>query len=189
MNNMNMVCKLCLEDKQLARESHIIPQLMYRQLLLDDGFFYKLNSENLKKFSDGKTIKGFINGEYDSDILCLDCENMILCNRYEDYAAKVYDLISTDLESYDGIEIENITNVNGVHGKRLKNIDYSRFKLFLLSILWRASISSRGFFDQVSVGIKHHEIIRNMIYNCDPKDIQDYPCFICDLSKDEPTLK
>jgi hypothetical protein len=71
----------------------------------------------------------------------------------------------------------------------LKNVDYTSFKLFLLSILWRSSITKRGFFKYVALGSEHEEIIRLMLLDKNPKEVVDYPCFICDLSNDAPLLK
>jgi len=161
---------------------------MYNELLLDTGYFYKVNKATIKKFSLGKTIKSFQNGEYDKNILCDDCENNILCKEYENYAAQVYSLIENRKSSGE-TTIESFVNINGIKGKRIKNINYSKFKLFLLTILWRSSICKRSFFNNVSLGKKHEEIIRNMIYTDNPGEIKDYPCFICDLNEDEPILK
>ena len=152
-----MKCKLCLADKQLQRESHIIPQFMHDQLLSGEGYFHKIKRDTFKKYTSGRTIKKFQTGEYDRDILCAKCENDVLCQRYEDYAAKVYQLIDHKLESFQDIEIGQYTNENGMGGKIINRINYPKFKLFLLSILWRASISKRVFFGEVKLGNKHEE--------------------------------
>jgi hypothetical protein len=162
---------------------------MYKHILADEGYFHRADKYNIDRYSLGRNIKEFRNGEYDSDILCAECENQILCKRYEDYAAKVYQLIDSDSESFDNIKINHYTNVNGFTGIEVKNIDYTRFKLFLLSILWRASIAKRDFFKNVSLDYKHEEIIRLMLLDNNPKETVDYPCFIRDLSNDAPMLK
>ena len=58
------------------------------------------------------------------------------------------------------------------------NVDYKKAKRFLLSILWRASISSRDFFSEVNLGETHEEIIRRMIWEGVPKSEQEYPCLL-----------
>jgi len=184
-----MKCKLCLVDKKLQRESHIIPQFMYKQLLRDEGYFHKVGGDTFKEFSLGKTPQEFKTGEYDRNILCADCENDVLCKRFEDYAAKVYQSIYSDKESLHNVKIDHYTNENGVDGKIIKDINYTKFKLFLLSILWRASISKKEFFNQVKLGNKHEEIIRKMIFDENPKQPDEYPCFIYDMSIDQPILK
>lgn len=183
-----MKCKLCLADKQLQRESHIIPQFMYDQLLSDEGYFHKIKRDTIKEYSSGKSVKEFITGEYDGNILCAECDKERI-GKLEDYAAKVFQFIDHKLESFKKIEIEQYTNENGMSGKLIKKINYSKLKLFLLSILWRASISKRDFFDQVKLGNKHEEIIRKMIFDENPKKPENYPCFIYDMSIDQPILK
>lgn len=184
-----MQCRLCLEEKELQNKSHIIPQFMHSQLLSEEGFFHKLKKDTLIKFRSGKLPKEFKTGEYESDILCGHCDNNILNQRYEDYASKVNQLINGELESFKDIEIVQYKNPKDMSGKRIKNIDYSTFKLFLLSILWRASISKRDLFTQVKLGDKHEEIIRKMLLHRDPKEPDDYPCFIYDMREDQPLLE
>lgn len=186
---MYMICRLCLEDKRLQRESHIIPQFMYDEILSDDGYFYKVRKNTFKEYSSGKSMREFKTGEYDGNILCGNCENDVLNQKYEDYAAKVFQFINQKVDSFQNIEIANYRNVNDIRGKLIKNIDYCNFKLFLLSILWRANISNRDFFKKVNLGSRHNEVLREMIYDGNPKELEDYPCFICDLGQDQPVLK
>lgn len=58
--------------------------------------------------------------------------------------------------------------VNGrVAGFMLPQYDYAKLKLFALSILWRASVSSHHFFRKVTIG-PHEKHIRQMLLNGDP---------------------
>jgi len=183
-----MRCNLCLEDTELQRESHIIPQFMYKRLKSDGGFFVKINKYTFREYSKGKSLKEHSTGEYDSNLLCANCDNKIFGQKYEDYSSKVYQFLDGEIESFMGIEIEPHTNEKGVKGKLIKNIDYTKFKLFLLSILWRASLSKRPFFQEVSLGDKHEQILREMFLDENPKELEDYPCFICNIGDDEPVL-
>ena len=54
------------------------------------------------------------------------------------------------------------------------NWDYLNFKLFALSVLWRASISKNHLFRDVDIGT-NEEIIRNMILNIIPGKFDLYP--------------
>ena len=47
-----------------------------------------------------------------------------------------------------------------------------------MSILWRASISSKSFFSEVNLGATHQEKIRKMVWEGSPKDEMDYPCLL-----------
>lgn len=52
--------------------------------------------------------------------------------------------------------------------------DYTRFKLFHLGNLWRASISGRREFGQASLGSTHTERIREMLVHVDPGRETEY---------------
>jgi hypothetical protein len=56
----------------------------------------------------------------------------------------------------------------------VENIDYKKFKLFLLSILWRASVTKLPVFSEIQLG-PHQEKIRKMIFEDDPGEEDDYP--------------
>ena len=55
-------------------------------------------------------------------------------------------------------------------------VDYKSFKLFHLSVLYRASVSSLPNFVEVSLG-KHQDRVRQMILNQDPGIFWQYPIF------------
>jgi hypothetical protein len=56
--------------------------------------------------------------------------------------------------------------------------DYGLFKLFILSVLWRASVSSIEFYEFIELGSIHEGRIKEMLANKNPGSEQDYP-FIC----------
>lgn len=56
-------------------------------------------------------------------------------------------------------------------------VDYNSFKLFHLSVLFRASVSSLANYAEVSLGPRHQETIRKMILNRDPGQFWQYPIF------------
>jgi hypothetical protein len=68
------------------------------------------------------------------------------------------------------------------------NISYKKFKLFLLSILWRASISSRPLFKNISLG-PHEEIIRKMVFEKNPGEVSDYPIMFLSYLNDKSMYK
>jgi hypothetical protein len=57
----------------------------------------------------------------------------------------------------------------------VEGIDYLRFKLFQLSILWRAGVATREFFSKVTLG-PHAERIRKMLLQADPGEPWEYGC-------------
>jgi hypothetical protein len=101
----------------------------------------------------------------------MKCENEII-GKYEKYGAEI--LFSTVLPSSIGPKISSHFNHLGQSWSSCKNIDYVKFKLFWLSILWKCSISTRNFFKEVNLG-KHSENIRNMLLYDDPGNEFEYP--------------
>ena len=148
-----MKCKLCLLAKPLLNKSHIIPDFMYQELFDKDHKIYRLKTSNTDKYSKVPT------GEYDQNILCAECDNVRI-GQFEHYASKV--LYGGKLAVSEFPTFINQVNPHGMKYTYCQNINYKKFKLFLLSILWRASISKRDFFSSVSLG-PHEEIIRQMI--------------------------
>jgi len=163
-----MKCKLCLEEKQLLKKSHIIPDFMHKGLRDEDNKFFLINIEDYSKFEKKYT------GEFESNILCQECDNKVI-GQYETYAHKI--LYGGRINEGENIEFENQKNQSGLVSTCVKGIDYKKFKLFLLSLLWRSSISSRKFYSQISLG-PHEEIIRRIILSGNPGNQMDYPCFI-----------
>jgi hypothetical protein len=118
-------------------------------------------------FDNAKTAQTGVN---EGNILCADCDNRVL-GTLENYACKVLyggklHLSSAKYETPDGIKYTEI-----------QGLDYNRFKLFLLSLLWRASISKDDFFSCVSLG-PHEERIRSMIIGNNPDTKKVFPCVI-----------
>jgi hypothetical protein len=56
-------------------------------------------------------------------------------------------------------------------------VDYQRFKLFEISILWRAGIASVPDFANVVLG-DHEQRLRQMLMNEDPGTTQEYGCVL-----------
>ena len=160
---MTDVCALCLQNATLCN-SHIVPEFCY-QSIYDEKHrmiaFSPNNSQN-RKFEQ-KGLRSYL--------LCADCES----------------LISTKLESpfkefwVDGKQLEGLISSRPL---LLRNIDYQMFKLFHLSVLWRASVTYNAAFNEVSLG-NHAEIIRRMLLAGDPGPEQRYPIFCRALIKSD----
>lgn len=148
------ICKLCRKEAVL-RKSHIIPEFMYSSMY-DNNRFHCISSIPEK----ANVLKQ--KGEWEW-LLCDDCEQHIA--KYERYASLL-------LKGDTDIGIKAGTKVIEFSG-----IDYRPFKLFQLSVLWRASISTRPIFREVSLG-KHEEIIRNMLLNNEPGEAYKYGCIM-----------
>jgi len=124
-------------------------------------------------------------GFYDSNILCENCDNKIL-GKLESYASIVIWGGKSKPDYYPKYEGKiNQLNQKFLH---VTNLDYTKFKLFLLSIIWRASISKHKIFNSVSLG-EHEESIRKMIIENNPSSKDDYPVgmFILTQNDSGPT--
>lgn len=60
----------------------------------------------------------------------------------------------------------------------LYNLDYDRFKLFQLSILWRASVTSRREFKKLNIAPRHEQRLRRMIFEGIPGEKYEYGCLL-----------
>ena len=98
-------------------------------------------------------------------LLCQECETNI--SRWQGYARR------TIYGPHDPKKIRTSPERVAL----FDDIDYKRFKLFLLSMLWRISISGLPEFGKVKLG-RHEEKIREMLLGDDPGSEDDYGCFI-----------
>ncbi|MBI5190511.1 MAG: hypothetical protein HZA22_07535 [Nitrospirae bacterium] len=108
--------------------------------------------------SDNKIQKGL--REY---LLCSVCEGKL--SAYEKYA---YENVLKKLLEYTFSMEEYLY---------FEDVDYRRFKLFLLSVLWRAGITSIPTFQSVSLG-PHEGKLRDMILKENPGEEGEYPCLL-----------
>lgn len=83
---------------------------------------------------------------------------------------------------------KQVKSKDGSITTKFENVDYKKFKLFLLSILWRASISSNSLFKDVQLG-DHEDKLRKMIFNGDPGDVNDYPILIMSLTNKKSLME
>ncbi len=106
---------------------------------------------------------------YEGGILCADCDNKLL-GGYERYGSLIL---------YDGHErtIQPTRYGPGLHAVRFGELDYRQFKLFLLSMLWKASISTLD--DYQGVDLEDSEDrVRLMLLDGDPGGPYDFGCVI-----------
>lgn len=169
------ICKLCLEKKELLSKSHIISDLLYKSMYNKNHELIAINSANIRNH------KKMNSGYYEANILCKSCDNDVIGN-LETYGSSFF-IGATNIKKNERPTIVDSYTIidEDCEVKVYNQINYTKFKLFLLSILWRASISSLDFFSDVNLGKKYNEIIRKMILNQDPKKKEDYPVVIWQL--------
>lgn len=136
-------------------DSHIIPEFLFQKLY-----------DNLHRFrclsSAPKVKNGWLQKGLREPLLGRDCEQRL--SDWEQYASQVLSKVSLEVPT-DGSKIY------------ITNLDYAKFKLFQLSILWRAGVSRRREFRQVHLG-PHQERLRGMLLAVEPGTCQDDPSFM-----------
>ena len=148
-------CRLCQNERELRR-SHVLPEFLYgaaydekHRLLLVPGTADKKPSLEQKGLRER--------------LLCQECETRL--STYERHARHV--LFETDSFSMTD-EPKRIV----VHG-----VDYRLFKLFQMSLIWRAGVSSLTMFSKVELG-PHEEKLRLALLNDNPGEYFFYPCIL-----------
>lgn len=152
-----MTCRMCRQDKQLVR-SHIIPEFMFAALYDEKHRFHELKLDERNKYRQ----KGFR-----ESILCGECEQIL--SKYERYASLVLN---------GGARLSYYSEA----GKaiRVEGIEYAKFKIFALSILWRAGISSLDIFSDVTLG-SHEDVLRKIILEGEPGEPNVYSFLVCPI--------
>jgi hypothetical protein len=166
-------CHLCLEEKELQRKSHIIPEFIYSE----SNLFHKHhNLEAFDLFQFIKTgerkiiMKNQKTGFFDEYILCKHCDGVVL-NKYETYGKLFF--YSKKLPEGKALIVRNETKYI-----ECLNADYTLLKLFFLSILWRADISRQQIFSEISLKDNVKEKLRNMLLNYIPLTDKEFPVFV-----------
>lgn len=163
-----MKCQLCGEEKVLLKKSHIIPDFMYKGLFDEKHRIVLADLNNLKR------IKSIPTGIYDANLLCIDCDGKKI-GALETYASKA--LYGGELPNNECPIFSERVGPDGIKSLFIENISYNKFKLFLLSILWRAHHSKNKFFKDVDLGVYANKI-RDMILNNNAKDESDFQTMV-----------
>lgn len=185
-------CRLCGQTAPLCH-SHIFP----------DFFIWSLEREKVtgktgqaQRFSILKSSRADVvdgerqRGRWENTVglkeylLCAACENRFSKN--ESYARNllyvpiIYPLKKQVLGTSAlppgtsaGAYVIDVKNVTGV--------DYTKLRLFQLSVLWRASVAQGSFFQNVDLGPKHEPIIRALLLADNPGAPTQYTCPMIDL--------
>ncbi|MBX3178322.1 MAG: hypothetical protein KF886_13255, partial [Candidatus Hydrogenedentes bacterium] len=139
-------------------DSHIVPEFFYKQMNLYDEKhrFNVLSTEpDEHRPTEQKGIR--------EKLLCKHCEQKL--SVWENHARRVLyggECIEIAIQDSRGFEC---------------TVDYAKFKLFQLSILWRIGISNHSGFSSVNLG--DHEIaLRRMLHDETPCDTEAYGCVI-----------
>ena len=134
-----MACRLCLAEVPLCK-SHIIPEICFAPMYDDRHRFIAVSDVKKQIVKEGQ--KGWW-----EKMLCAACEARL--NRYEKHVRRMFtDPLLAPLAD-----------------KRVyvfPKVEYRLLKLFILSVLWRASVSTLPAYRHVSLG-PHEEPMRELI--------------------------
>ena len=158
------VCRLCGDMNVELRNSHILPEFLYTPIY--DEKSRALNISPHLGERDAPLQLGIR-----EPLLCTKCEQHFSKN-YEDYAARKIRHLPSTQHNKPG----DIIYVSGV--------DYQKFKLFQISLLWRASVTSKREFSEVSLG-GHEERLRLMLASNSPGEPWEYGCVLTGFSGEE----
>ena len=159
---INGLCQYCLERKPLC-EAHIIPKLYYKDLRDKDGQF-PLIKNNFER----QRVKYIGDFGYDTNILCEDCDKSF-GKKFENYIGSL-------------INDEGILSSNSHEFEYKIPISYKKLKLFLLLVLWRASISDRFMWSNVSLSFDKKDQIKEYLKNNSLVDPYFFPTVCIQLS-------
>ena len=138
-------------------DAHVIPAGFFRRLRTDEHVPRLLTNSVTDPHPKRSPV-----GVYDRAIVCGDCERTF--GPWDDYAQQ---LLSTETP------FSRITHGERVIGYEIEEWDYERLKLFFVSLLWRASVSSHAFYSRVSLG-PWESTAREMIRDADPGSAETF---------------
>ena len=159
-----MICKFCGNDRKLIK-AHIILEGFFRRL--------RRGPASLKLISNtaGEYEKDAPVGVYDKGIVCKDCES--IWRTWDQYALHLLAdrPLNSQVRYHEG---ETIAYV-------VKDFDYDKLKLFFISMLWRASVSTQPFFSKIALGTLEEDA-RQHVSSADPGGTQDFAVALAKFS-------
>jgi hypothetical protein len=149
------ICKLC-NTEQVLCNSHIIPEFLWADL-------YDKNHKLIAVTGNGKNGWATLQKGVREKLFCNNCEQFF----NENFEKPFRSLWIDNCPLYSPWEKEKIL---------VANVNYSSFKLFHLSVLYRAHVSTLEMFSKVKLG-PHAEKIRKMLLLLDAGPAHCYPMF------------
>jgi hypothetical protein len=152
-----MVCKLCKKKTDL-KESHIISEAFYEGIYDEKHRVLPISMRNYE-------LK-FIQKGIREKLLCGECEQKL---------SKWESILKRDLVDI-GNKQSKFLKISHINEKVLKveGIRYKEFKLAILSILWRMSITSDPFFASYNLGV-YEEKLRTLLILAEISNETKYP--------------
>ena len=130
---------------------------------LPEFFYLDLYEEKHRTLQIAKEGEKIIQKGIREYLLCQQCETKL--SEYEKYAKELIN------------EIPNFSRDDNLGVLYSENVNYAKFKLFQLSLLWRSAISAHVAFSQIDLG-PHEEKIRRMLDDKNPGKASEYGCML-----------
>ena len=161
-----MACRLCKQDRPL-RKSHIFPEWLYTPLYDENRRFFVLSTDENKRR--GTRRKGIY-----QRLFCHECEQLF--SKWEGYARGVF------YRDDPRIKIQDC-------GRRVVFLclQYAPFKLFQMSLIWRASNTNRQEAYKINLGT-HTERIREMLIEECPGESYEYAAILMSLPRSQDQI-
>ena len=146
------VCPLCQHEHEIIR-SHIIPEFFLRAVQDDEGRALAIRGT--------PSPARIVQQAFMHPLLCAECDNFLNVE-YE------IPFLNFWREAVPGI----------AWGRNyiLTVPNYTKFKLLLLSVLWRAGVCHDGAFKDVTLG-NYEPTLRRMLLTGTPLSMHDFPIF------------
>jgi hypothetical protein len=161
------ICKKCGQAKRLAK-SHIIPQ-SFCEIIKGSGKYTVVVNANKPFKSAGKFLQS---GPYDDSILCLGCEG-----DFSDFDSYGWQILGPPSLSDPVLD-----EIGKTYAYRI-SCNTDKIRRFLLSVLWRASVSSLECFSRVKLGPRS-DIIKARIFDPRPLQPDEFPITAARLQMD-----
>ena len=161
------LCKFCGRNTELI-EAHIVPKPFYTYFISDGDKKPLIIIDKSKPF-ESRCPKGF----YDKSILCGDCDK-----RFGVYDQEAIKLFLSDLSPY-----EKRAGDDSIYIIPPNAYNYKKLKLFFISMLWRASVSSNSSFQHVKLGDKYEKLALAVLKNPELDNEKLFPVFIFKLKE------
>lgn len=158
-------CKLCGNESEKLVRAHLIPGSFYDSIREGQDRLISIPGNELTPF--GWTYDGV----YDFNILCANCDNNIL-GELDKYGHEILTLKKFN------IDFKEYLYGDGHQFFFMKGIDTNKLKLFILSVIWRYSVSKELNTANFSLGETCENEIRDMILRRDSGYRFKYATFI-----------
>lgn len=146
-------CKFC-DSAPASVKAHVIPE----------SFFVRHGHDaKLVDTLSGTYAKKSPIGVYDKEILCSDCETKF--GPYDEYGYKFFHAETANEVIFEGTKGE---------AQLIRGFDYRLLNLFVLGVLWRASISNHPFYAGVALG-PYEEQVKSYLWSDVPSDPDVFP--------------